>query len=803
MGGGGVDPFVGLLDAYPGAAAAYSVRQLSSTYTAPTASEFSFGNALDFDGSNDYVDVGANLDPALANNFGFSCWFKTTSTSTVANRVATPFVGFASDQWTSAVGLNGGKITTMSYDGGVQQNEGSNTFNDGEWHCMTMLRTRGATDILATASIWIDGVLELDAVNFNIISGGYRWADLGVSRPTEYADVTLDEMVFYQGVGLSIGLSENLSYYNNGNGALATDVFSDIYAYYRMNESGTDATLTDETGNYNGTLNGFTLPGAWVNGKANNGALVEILRDSTPAAYNVFYSDANNELSLTSPDANGVTLGTWIGSNDGFVRTWYDQSGNGNNATQITVGSQPQIVSGGVVDLDNLKPAIVFNGTSTTLTDTFDSISQPNTIFSIANTNAINGGLMYDGIDSVNRSTYDVNGDAYAGASMSGTALTVDTQYLHSLLYNSSSSSSYRNSIINATGNVGTQGLTGITVGSRFSGNYWSGSIQELIIYNSDQSSNRTGIETNINNYYNIYSPPIGAFSSAFSSAFNLDYIPPVTFMTATGGDDFEGTTDGDYKYHTFNSSGTFTVLSIGSGAAESAAVDALIIAGGAGGGGFAGGGAGGYRNPTGHTVTAQGYSITVGAGGSGSASGSTKGSNGSDSIFDTYTSTGGGSGGAFSTANATGLDGGSGGGGGTNSSSPYAGRAGGGGNTPSTTPSQGNDGGMGVNGATAGGGGGGHTAAGQNASFNTGGNGGTGTSNSITGSSLSYAGGGGGGGGATRGVGVDGGGNGAIAGGSGVTAGTANTGGSGGGGYATPGGNGGSGIVIIKYKFQ
>ena len=528
--GGGTPAFSGLLDAYPNAAAAYSVRQLSSTYTAPTASEFSFGNALEFDGSNDYVSVGINLNPALVNNFGFSCWFKTTSTSTVANRVADPFVGFASNQWTSAVGLNGGKITTMSYDGAVQQNEGSNTFNDGEWHCMTMLRTRGVTDILATASVWVDGVLELDAVNFNIISGGYRWADLGVSRPTEYADVTLDEMVFYQGVGLSIGLSENSSYYNNGNGALATDVFSDIYAYYRMNESGTDTTLTDETGNYNGTLNGFTAPGAWVNGKANNGALVEILRDSTPAAYNVFYSDANNELSLTSPDANGVTLGTWIGANDGFVSTWYDQSGNGNNATQTTVGSQPKIITLGNLNLINGKPSMYFDGVN----DNFELTTEIDGNFDYSCFNTINRtalgsktllGLAGATINHPYTAWYYIDNKLYLRwdeGYISG-ASSVTGQRLLSSFAQENNGIIYDNGIIvvNASPSVAVQNESFNRIAQR-NADYGVGSNQELIFYPTTQLSNRTGIETNINNYYNIYSPPTGIGTFIIGSTFTI-----------------------------------------------------------------------------------------------------------------------------------------------------------------------------------------------------------------------------------------------------------------------------------------
>ena len=87
-------------------------------------------------------------------------------------------------------------------------------------------------------------------------------------------------------------------------------------------------------------------------------------------------------------------------------------------------------------------------------------------------------------------------------------------------------------------------------------------------------------------------------------------------FTEATGG---TVTTSGNYKIHTFTSSGTFEVTNVG----DSASVDYLVVAGGgAGGGGYDGnggsgaGGAGGYLTSS-LDVSAQSYSITVGAGGS------------------------------------------------------------------------------------------------------------------------------------------------------------------------------------------
>jgi hypothetical protein len=287
-------------------------------------------------------------------------------------------------------------------------------------------------------------------------------------------------------------------------------------------------------------------------------------------------------------------------------------------------------------------------------------------------------------------------------------------------------------------------------------------------------------------------------------------------YITATGG---TITTSGDYKIHTFTADGCFSVSCAGN-PAGSDSVDYLVVAGGASGGhgcsGGGGGGAGGYRtsfpspgcNAGAFPIAAQTYPITVGAGAAG-VSHPNIGNNGSNSVFSTITSTGGGGGGKWNTGGQA--AGGSGGG----SAQPSG--TGGTGNSPPTSPPQGNNGG-GLGNYTMGGGGG-AGASGTDGNppatggpVRSGGCGGAGSPNSISGSAVLYAGGGGGGSVAASGTvapgGPGGGGNGALdaAPQPQATAGTANTGGGGGGGGATvpvTSGAGGSGIVIIRYKFQ
>jgi len=251
----------------------------------------------------------------------------------------------------------------------------------------------------------------------------------------------------------------------------------------------------------------------------------------------------------------------------------------------------------------------------------------------------------------------------------------------------------------------------------------------------------------------------------------------------------------------------------------ESLSVDYLVVAGGGGGGnagantgywGAGGGaGAGGYLTGTGHSVTAKEYTITVGEGGAGAGyQVAENGATGSDSIFDTYTAVGGGSG-ASGIVDSVGGDGGSGGGGSYGARASGSGTAGqgydGGDNSYTSSGASGGGGGAqgGDAGATVGAGGTGISnnyrdgTSGTTIGTNYFAGGGGGGSHNGTAASATY----GGGAGGTRGGSVNGTSNGVV--------GTATSGGGGGGGSNSTddtlttggaGGDGGSGIVVIRY---
>jgi hypothetical protein len=97
-----------------------------------------------------------------------------------------------------------------------------------------------------------------------------------------------------------------------------------------------------------------------------NNALLRGRRSSDNAEVDIFV-DSNYQLSLNSnitSRTSGTTLDTWAGANSVFVTTWYDQSGNNNNATQTSPANQPSIVVSGVLQTNLGKAAMQCSGTT-------------------------------------------------------------------------------------------------------------------------------------------------------------------------------------------------------------------------------------------------------------------------------------------------------------------------------------------------------------------------------------------------------------------------------------------------------
>jgi hypothetical protein len=89
------------------------------------------------------------------------------------------------------------------------------------------------------------------------------------------------------------------------------------------------------------------------------GPLIEVRRSSDNALQNIFPDQSGN--------LNLQQLNTFIGANSGLVRTVYDQSQQGRHLIQTTLANQPRIINAGVLETQNGKPALFFDGTNDSL----------------------------------------------------------------------------------------------------------------------------------------------------------------------------------------------------------------------------------------------------------------------------------------------------------------------------------------------------------------------------------------------------------------------------------------------------
>jgi len=202
---------------------------------------------------------------------------------------------------------------------------------------------------------------------------------------------------------------------------------------------------------------------------------------------------------------NGV-LESWVGvGNDGFVTIWYDQSLFTINAIQATLSAQPKIVSIGSIILENSMPSLLFSG-SQYLQASISLQSQPNTYFVV---NYKRDNYLFDSTQGTNR---NANGDSdwiFAGSVLYNAYPVAfwSNQRLFTALFNSTSSTTWIDGAFQVTGNSGTMAMSGLRIGAGSSLGFprLNGNVQEFVFYNQDQTTNRIGIESNINAYYSIY----------------------------------------------------------------------------------------------------------------------------------------------------------------------------------------------------------------------------------------------------------------------------------------------------------
>jgi hypothetical protein len=235
------------------------------------------------------------------------------------------------------------------------------------------------------------------------------------------------------------------------------------------------------------------------------------LRTGVTNVVRVRRSQDDAEQDFTAAEITDGTLASWVGvGNDGFVSTWYDQSGSGNDEIITVVARQRQIINDGAVITKNGKAALATDATmwggvlpNITHQVEFTAIG----VFSRAvnievrmfSNNAFN---LYLGVTNLGSFRYRLT------AAVSGGNVAIDEQVL-----------AVANGINASSGQVRLNGQqTGFTDSATFSpagtglgltsqlGSFaLDGLVQEMILYNESKQSDLPQMEMEINDYYGIY----------------------------------------------------------------------------------------------------------------------------------------------------------------------------------------------------------------------------------------------------------------------------------------------------------
>jgi hypothetical protein len=239
----------------------------------------------------------------------------------------------------------------------------------------------------------------------------------------------------------------------------------------------------------------------------------------TGSAIRVRRSSDNTEQDIGFVDnqLDTSTLTTFCGVGNGFVKTWYDQSGSARNATQTTAINQPQIVSSGSVILDvNSNPHIRFTTSSSTfLQNNSFSFSTPVNKFVVAEGITANDGFVIDSFPfNTMRLLYSSVANRVNMALNSGGLINYDNplgvlnkNFLFDMLATGTNASLSVNNSLIATQSSASFTYGGVSLGQPggLTVLQYDGYISEVVIYNADQSTNKTGISDNINDFYSIY----------------------------------------------------------------------------------------------------------------------------------------------------------------------------------------------------------------------------------------------------------------------------------------------------------
>jgi hypothetical protein len=228
--------------------------------------------------------------------------------------------------------------------------------------------------------------------------------------------------------------------------------------------------------------------------------------------------NASQDIGFVNNDLDTASITSFLGSNSGFVSIWYDQSGNSNNAAQVSLSQQPLIYNSGSLITVNSKPSIYLNGgytlglTNTVTLGDFTTLwvskkdNKSDDYYIMLNKEFAGGNFfgepLSSGVPFANSTSNFIN-------TTLGNTSASNTENTQHLAYLNRRNSTQAVGQFNNSNNSYNNSVNSVTVPINFIANYgtfsYKGNVQEILIYSSDKSNDSSGISSDINTYYSIY----------------------------------------------------------------------------------------------------------------------------------------------------------------------------------------------------------------------------------------------------------------------------------------------------------
>jgi hypothetical protein len=535
-------------------------------------------NALDFDGVDDYVNIGNNLN--LTSSISIEAWVKTDG---LGSRQTILDKGYSSAgepyyQYHVEVRSGGEVYFALSLGGTRKTTQTSTTLTAGQWHHIACVYNG------STIKIYIDGIEESSTNATGSISTYSTSLYIGAySGPTSIGsfDGLIDEVRIWSDERTASEISTNKSIELNGNE-------SNLVGYYKFNETSTNTVASNSA-----SITGDSYDGALTNMTGSEWTTSTAFPDTTPPTISSVTANWGDFLTEVEDDVNGTVTVVTSGAEDGQTLTLtlnsvnYTASVSSNSASiTVTAGGLQALSNNTDYTLTTNVSDLAGNSATTFTATTFKALNNPSSNNALAfdgtndyvaaNTNLPTGDFTYSAwvkFNTVSRkeSIFSVGGDneliiikntngklsVWIGGSEKIVESSItDTDWHHITLTRSGVNATlYRDGV-----SIGSS--TSVTSGSISFGScdlliasdsdngcigslddYLYGQIDELRIWNdvrtaseisTNMSSELTGNESNLIGYYKFNEPDTNTVASNFASATGASYDGLLTNMAGT-----------------------------------------------------------------------------------------------------------------------------------------------------------------------------------------------------------------------------------------------------------------------------